>query len=102
MLGLLRVETNSIEETRTRKRCNYCKLNQWRLRQYGEANIIDHIEDRTLPEHEGELEDEDGCEIDSDDSDDDDNEAGSTLFTPQMKMKIVQRRTLRMLTNAGV
>ena len=46
-----------------------------RLRQYGEANIIDHIEGtELLPEHEGgELEDEDGWEIDSDDSDDDDN-----------------------------
>ena len=56
-----------------------------------------------MPEHEGgELEDEDGWEIDSDDSDDDDNGGWIDVVPPQMKMRIVQRRTLRMLTNAGV
>ena len=78
MLNLLRELKPTLLKKRERgKDATIANINgtSRRLRQYGEANIIDHIEGtELLPEHEGgELEDEDGWEIDSDDSDDDDN-----------------------------
>ena len=79
MLNLLRELKPTLLKKRERgKDATIAKINgtSRRLRQYGEANIIDHIEGtELLPEHEGgELEDEDGWEIDSDDSEDDGND----------------------------
>ncbi len=84
MLNLLRELKPSLLKKRERgKDATIGEINgtNRRLRQYGESNIIDHIAGtELLPEYEnGELEDEDGWEIDSDDSDDDDNNGWITV-----------------------